>query len=97
MCWYGPETFIVRVEGDGTVPRIRDGGHVHVDPDEPAVDGCFVGVRAIVGGYATIRRLSHENGRRALGTLNPRRIECALDEDNETMIRGVAVYVGSAV
>jgi len=79
-------------------PRFRDGDLVWIDPDEPAVDGCFVGVwdRA-EDGTTAIRRYRQRNGRRTLHTLNPCRLDCVIDAENETIIRGVVVFVGSGV
>lgn len=97
MHWHGPEMFVVRVDGDSMEPHFRDGDYVHVDPDESAVDGCFVGVRDGGGSGVRIRWFGLEDGRRVICTLNPFRIECTLDGHNETMIQGVAVMVGNAV
>ncbi len=95
---FGPETFIVRVGDDCMEPRFRDGDFVWIDPDAPAVDGCFVGVWDGVEGETTaIRRFQKRNGQRTLCTLNPCRVECVIDAKNETVIRGVVVFVGSGV
>ena len=90
---YGPETFVVRVEGHSMEPRFRDGEYAYVDPDEPAVDGCFVGVADAKAETMVIRQLGRENGQIVLRTLNPCRIERVLDKDSETMIQGVALFV----
>ncbi|MCY3839367.1 MAG: S24 family peptidase, partial [Gammaproteobacteria bacterium] len=87
---YGPETFIVRVEGDAMAPRVNDGDYVFIDPDEPAVHGCVVGVRESDGRPGTVHLYTSESGRRLLRTLNPARIAHVLDAENETMILGVA-------
>ena len=94
---YGSETFLVRVEGHSMEPRFRDGEYVYVDPDEPAVDGCFVGVGDAEDGTMVIRQLRHEHGQMVLRILNPCRVERVLDKDTETMIQGVALFVGSRV
>lgn len=90
---YGRDTFVVRVEDNRMAPRFNEGDFVFVDPDEPAVDGCFVGIRHDDGRAMTIRRFTDEGGRRLLRTMNPDYIECELDAKNETMICGVAVFV----
>lgn len=50
-------------------PRFRDGDYVRVDPEESAVDGCFVGVRDVGGGGVRIRWFGLENGRPVICTL----------------------------
>ena len=97
MAGYGPDTFVVRVEGHWMAPRFRDGDYAWVDPDERIADGCFVGVRDPATGQTVVRRYVLEDGRRLLRTLNPCAIESVVDTDNETAIRGVVVFVGRRV
>ena len=78
-------------------PRFREGEYAYVDPDEPAVDGCFVGVGDAEADTTVIRQFGRENGQIVLRTLNPCRVERVLDKDSETMIQGVAVFVVSRV
>ncbi len=92
---YGLETFIERVEDDAMAPRISRGDFVYVDPDEPAVDGSVVLFR--YGEAAVVRLLVVEGGRRALRALDEGYAEIVVDADNETGIRGVAVFVGRGV
>ena len=91
---YGPETFVVRVEGEAMAPRFQDGDYAWVDPDEPAADGCFVGVRVREAGPVVIRQLGLDKGRLVVRTLNPPRLERTLVGEDETLIEGVAVFVG---
>ena len=90
---YGPETFVARAADDAMAPGIAPGDYVWVDPDEPAVDGSIV----LFGhGEAAVVRLLvvAEGGRRLLRALGEGYPEIALDADNETGIRGVAVLRG---
>ena len=90
---FGPETFVERV-GDDAVA----GGFAYVDPDEPAVHGRIVAMRADGPGSATLVRLmAVENGRSVLRAANPVGPDIAVTRANETMIRGVVVFVGQAV
>ena len=92
---FGPDTFVVRVEGGAMAPAFRDGDYVWVDPDEAAADGCFVGVRDPRAGTTVIRWLDREEGRLVLRTLDPARVERELVGDEEMQIEGVAVLVGN--
>ena len=92
---YGPETFGFRVAGNGMAPLFADGDWAYVDPDEPAAHGSVV-----LFGYgedAVVRLLVVEDGRRALRALSGDWPEIVVDEDNETGIRGVAVFRGRKV
>ena len=92
---YGPETFVARMDGDAMAPLIRDRDHVYVDPDERAADGSVV-----LFGYgedAVVRLLVVEDGRRVLRVPSGDWPEIAVDEDNETGIRGVVVFRGRKV
>lgn len=97
MVAYGPDTFVVRVEGDWMAPRFRNGDYAYVDPDERMTDGCFVAVRKRAGGATVIRRYAVEGDRRVLRTLSPCRTECVVTVENETAILGVVVFAGSRV
>ena len=69
----GPETFIVQVADDAMAPRVRAGGYIWIDPDEPAVDGRLVAVRdPDRGGETAVRRLVERDGRRTLRALDER-------------------------
>ena len=66
---YCPETVVVRMDGDGMVPLIRDRDYRYVDPDESAVDGSVVLFGH--GGDAVVRLLVvRPNGRRVLHALS---------------------------
>ena len=94
---YGPRTFVVRVEDNAMAPAFRDGDYAWVDPDEPAVEGGFAGVRDPRAGKTVIRRIGRADGRLVLRTLNPPRVERVLAGDEETRIEGAAVFVGNGV
>ena len=95
---HGRETFIVRAADGGAAPRVARGDYVWVDPDEPAADGRLVAVWANGPGAATIvRPMAVEDGRRVLCALDGISPDIVLDADNETMIRGVVVFVGRGV
>ena len=69
----GPETFIAQVADDAMAPRVRAGGYIWIDPDEPAVDGRLVAVRdPDRGGETAVRRLVERDGRRTLRALDER-------------------------
>ena len=89
---------MVRVPDDVMRPAFRAGDFAYVDPDAPVVPGTFVCVRC--GGTTTVRLCAEERGRRLLRTLEPDRVEGAVDADNAdggTTIRGVVVFVGRRV
>lgn len=94
MVAYGPDSFVVRVEGDRMAPRFRNGDYAYVDPEERMADGCFVAVQERAGGATAIRRYAVDGERRVLRTLNPCRTECVVTVDNETAILGVVVFAG---
>ena len=95
---FGSETFIERVGDDALAPAVPEGWYAWVDPDEPARDGRLVAVWADAPGSATLVRAYHvKEGVRVLRAANPGWPEIVLGRDNETMIRGVVVFVGSGV
>ena len=94
---FGPETYIVEVKDDGMAPLFRAGQFVWIDPDVPAEPGRHVGVRFPETDATTVRLLLLEEGRRVLRALDPDVPDCVLDADNETMVRGVAVFWGETV
>ena len=94
---YGRDTFVVEVEGDAMAPAFRDGDYAWVDPDEPVVDGGFVGVRDPRTGRTVIRQLGREGGRLVLRTLNPAGVERDLVGDEKMRIEGAVVFVGNRV
>ena len=89
---HGRDTFAVRVEDDAMVPAFRDGDYVWVDPDEPMVDGGFVGVRDPRTGRKVVRRLGRESGHLVLRTLNPPGVERELLGDEVMEIEGAVVF-----
>ena len=95
---YGPETFIVRVAGDGMAPRLADGDFAYIDPDEPARDGRIVGVRDPETGETVARLLVvDDDGSRVLRALHPEVPDREVTRDNETEICGVVVFAGNVV
>jgi len=94
---YGRDTFAMRVEGHSMEPRVRDGDHVFVDPDEPARHGRFVAVLDGDGEGVLVRLLVEEDGARTLRTLQPGWPDLMINESNETDILGVVVFVGAGV
>ena len=86
---------MVRVPDDVMRPAFRAGDFAYVDPDAPVVPGTFVCVRC--GGTTTVRLCAEERGRRLLRTLEPDRVEGAVDAADEATIRGVVVFVGRRV
>ena len=94
---HGRDTFVVRVEDDAMAPAFRDGDYVWVDPDEPMVDGGFVGVCDPRTGRKVVRRLGREEGRLVLCTLNPPGVERELVGDEVMQIEGTVVFVGRGV
>ena len=94
---YGPDTFVVRVEDNAMAPAFRFGDYVWVDPDEPAVEGRFAGVRDPRAGKTVIRRIGRADGRLVLRKFNPPRVERVLVGDEETQIEGAVVFVGNGV
>ena len=94
---HGRDTFVVRIEDDAMVPAFRDGDYVWVDPDEPRVDGGFVGVRDPRRGRKVVRRLGREERRLVLRTLNPPGVERELVGDEVMQIEGAVVFVGRGV
>ena len=92
---FGPETFIERMADDSMAPRIARGTYVYVDPDEPAEHGRIVAACADGPDSATLVRLFVvECGRHILRALDPAWSDVALTDQNETMLRGVVVFVG---
>ena len=63
---YGPDTFAVRVVGDDMAPKFSDGDFAYVDPDEPAVNGRFVGVHECESRETVVRLYVVEDGKRLL-------------------------------
>ena len=94
---FGPETFLMRMAGGSMAPRFLDGDYLYVDPDEPAVPGCFGAVRDGGEGH-TARPFAEADGRRVLRrALAPGWPEVAPHAGNETMILGVVVFAGRGV
>ena len=95
---FGPETFVQRVGDDTMAPRVPEGDHVWIDPDEPARDGRLVAVWADGPGSATLVRRYHvEDGVRVLRAADPGWPDIVLDRDNEIMLRGTVVFGGRGV
>ena len=91
------DTFVVRVEDDAMAPAFRDGYYVWVDPDEPMVDGGFVGVRAPRTGRKGGPSARARRGRLVLRTLNPPGVERELVGDEVMEIEGAVVFAGNRV
>ena len=81
---------MVRVPDDAMRPAFRAGDFAYVDPDVPVAPGAFVCVR-LDRATTTVRLYAEERGRRLLRTLEPDRVERAVDADDGTTIRGVVV------
>lgn len=92
---FGPDTFVVRVQDDCAMqPAFREGEYVYVDPDERAEPGRYVAVELGAEAVA-VRLLVEAGGRRLLRALDPDEPDLVLDESNETMVLGVAVFKGA--
>ena len=87
---------MVRLADDAMAPVFREGDFVFVDPDVPMQPGDFVAVGR-EGSTTEVRQLVEEQGKRVLRTLNRGDTHCVVTADNETMIRGVAVFWGRKV
>ena len=94
---FGPDTFVVGVDGDDMVPRFRRGDFVYVDPDACEEVGRFVAVGDEESGATGIRQLVEVEGRRALRALDGDRPDRVLESDSESLIRGVVVFRGREV
>ena len=95
---FGRERFIVRVGEDAVAPRVRVGGYVWFEADEPAAHGRLVAdCDPGRSGEAVVRVLLERGGRRTLHTLDGRCPERTIDAGNETDIRGALMFVGNTV
>ena len=94
---YGSETFVARMADDSMVPRVCARDFFFVDPDEPAEPGRLVGLRDPESGEVTCRLLVAEDGKRLFRAADPHWPDRVLTRDNETMIAGTVVFVGSGV
>ena len=71
---------------------------MYVDPDEPAAYDHIAAVRADGPGSATLVWLmTVESGRSVLRAAKPGQPDMEVTRANETMIRGVVVFLGRAV
>ena len=94
----GPKTFVERVGDDALASFAAAGDFASVDPDESAVHGRIVAVRAGGPGSAMLVRLMVvENGRSGPRAANLGRAGMEVTRANEAMIRTVVVFVGRAV
>ena len=94
---FGPNTFVVRVDGSDMAPRFRRGDFVYVDPDASEKVGRFVPVRDEASDATAIRQLVEVEGRRVLRALGGDRPDRDLDTDGESLIRGVVLFQGRGI
>ena len=94
---YGTDTFTVRVVGDDMAPKFSDGDFAYVDPDEPAVNGRFVGVQECESRETVVRLYVVEDGKRLLRAMRAEISDRVMTSDNETDIRGTVVAWGGGV
>ena len=96
---FGPETFVERVGDDALAPFAAAGGFAYFDPDEPAVHGPIVAVRADGPGCATpVRRLIVEDGGPHAARGKPRPARHGGDpRQRDHTARAVVVSAGRAV
>ncbi|MXY55307.1 MAG: hypothetical protein F4Y41_02750 [Gammaproteobacteria bacterium] len=86
------------MKDDSAAPYVRGGEWVWVDPDEPAEPGRLVAAWADAAESVTIVRLMVVDGElRVLRAPDGGLPDIAVTRDNETMIRGVVVFVGRSV
>ena len=73
-------------------PRLEDGDWLWVDPDEPAEPGRLVAIEDPVTGERTARLMVDGRVLRAVSGDRP---DIVVTRDNETMILGAVVFMGS--
>lgn len=101
--WYpcpvkcGPNTFILRVEGDSMQPRFASGELIFVDPDAEALNKSFVVVRLDDEARATFKQLVIEGQRSYLKPLNDRWPDPVIEVNGNATICGVVVFQGRPV
>lgn len=82
------EVFFLKVKGDSMIGRsISDGDFVMVNPAAKAKENDIVAAR--IGDEATIKTLTHSNGKVVLEPANPSEREIVLNENDDFSILGV--------
>jgi len=82
------EVFFLKVKGDSMIGRsISDGDFVMVNPSAKPKENDIVAAR--IGDEATVKTLTHSNGKVVLEPANPSEREIVLNEDDDFSILGV--------
>jgi repressor LexA len=82
------EVFFLKVKGDSMIGRsISDGDYVMVNPAAKAKENDIIAAR--IGDEATIKTLTHNNGKVVLEPANPSEREIVLNESDDFSILGV--------
>ena len=92
----GPQTFVLRVQGQSMAPRFEDGDLIYVDPGLAAHNGSYVVVRDGTG-EATFKQLVEEDGRRYLRAANPNWPSPIVEARPDAAVCGVVVFRGAPV
>jgi repressor LexA len=84
----GEEVFFLRVKGDSMIGKaISDGDYVMINPAANPKDKDIVAAR--LGDEATIKTLTHQNGRMVLEAANPSERDIHIRDDDDFAILGV--------
>ena len=84
----GEEVFFLKVKGDSMIGRsISDGDYVMVNPAAKPKENDIVAAR--IGDEATVKTLTHNNGKIVLEPANPAEREIVLNENDDFSILGV--------
>ena len=89
---YGAETYFLRMADGSMSPRFEEGDWLWVDPDEPAQPGRLVAIEDPETGERTARLMVDGRVLRAVSGDRP---DIVVTRDNETMILGTVVFMGS--
>ena len=82
------EVFFLKVKGDSMIGRsISDGDYVMVNPAAKPKENDIVAAR--IGDEATVKTLTHSNGKVVLEPANPSEREIVLNENDDYSILGV--------
>jgi repressor LexA len=82
------DVFFLKVKGDSMIGRsISDGDYVMVNPAAKPKDNDIVAAR--IGDEATVKTLTHSNGKTVLEPANPSHREIVLNESDDYSILGV--------
>ena len=89
---YGAETYFLRMADGSMSPQLEEGDWLWVDPDEPAEPGRLVAIEDPETGERTARLMVDGRVLRAVSGDRP---DIVVTRDNETLILGTVVFMGS--